>query len=144
MIRNATKEDAHNIVDLLASLHIITSFEPVDFSEFKAKKAIESFIDGDQFVRVIDVDGAIVGVMIGIIFPTWFGSDLIAVDVAWYVKPENRGFASVRLVKDFVDWAKLKGAKQVRPGISTGDKAGVKIYQKMGFKALGESFYLNV
>lgn len=144
MIRNATREDAQPIVDILAALHEITSFSPVDFSEVKAKHAVMAFVDGGQFVRVVDVDGQIVGVMIGIVFPTWFGTDIIAVDVALYVKPEHRGFASVRLVKQFVDWAKEKGAKQIRPGISTGDKAGGRIYRKLGFSDLGESFYLTL
>ena len=82
--------------------------------------------------------------MIGIVFPTWFGSDLIAVDIALYVKPGSRGFSSVRLVKQFIAWAQEKGVKQIRPGISTGDKAGGKIYRALGFKDLGESFYLTL
>ena len=144
MIREATREDAPAIVDILAALHEITSFAPVDFSEVKAKHAVVSFIEGGQFARVIDLDGEIAGVMIGIVFPTWFGSDLIAVDIALYVKPECRGFASVRLVKQFIAWAKDKGAKQIRPGISTGDKSGGRIYRSLSFKDLGESFYLTL
>ena len=116
----------------------------MDFSEVKAKHAVISFIEGGQFVMVIDIDGEISGVMIGIVFPTWFGSDLIAVDIALYVKPECRGFASVRLVKQFIAWAKDKGAKQIRPGISTGDKSDGRIYRSLGFKDLGESFYLTL
>ncbi len=144
MIRDATKEDTFQVVELLSDLHAITSLSPLDFSEVKARRGLISFIESGQFFRVVDIDGEVVGVFIGLFVPTWFGSDSIAVDIAWYVKPENRGVSSVKLLKQFIEWAKEKGAKQIRPGVSTGSQSACDIYRKLGFVETGSGFSLTI
>lgn len=140
MIREATLGDVKRIAELLSDLHVITSFSPLNFSSDKVESGVGSFIQNGQFVRVID-DGKIEGLFIGLIVPTWFGSDSIAIDIAWYVSHEKRGsISSIRLVKDFIQWAKSKGAKQFRPGVSTGDKLACDLYRKMGLKEIGAGF----
>jgi L-amino acid N-acyltransferase YncA len=144
MLRDATKEDVPSIIEMLEALHKISSFAPLDFSEIQTKRAIYSFIDSGQFVRVIDNEGDVTGVFIGIVAPCWFGMDFIAVDMSWYVKPKSRGRDSVLLVKEFIQWAKDKGAKQFRPGVSTGNESACRIYRKLGFTETGAGFSLEI
>lgn len=144
MIRDATIGDAKRIAELLSDLHAITSFSSLDFTVEKVESGVASFINSGQFVRVID-NGNIAGLFIGLIVPTWFGDDSIAVDIAWYVSPEKRGsISSIRLVKDFIKWAKYKGAKQFRPGVSTGDKLACDLYRKIGLKEIGAGFSIEL
>ena len=144
MIRSATQEDALEIAMMLSSLHAQTTMNVLEHDLAVSSAAISGFVGSGQFVQVIESNGDIKGAFIGLLVPSWFGKDKIAVDLAWYVEEENRGIDSIRLVKNFVQWAKDKGAKQVRPGVSTANEAGCSIYRRLGFKDVGASFYLNL
>ena len=144
MIRPATFDDVNQIVILLEELHNLSSMSPLDFSPVKAKQGVIAFIQLDQFVRVIEEDGRVVGVFSGLLTPTWFGNDSIAIDLSWYVKPEYRDWQGVALVEQFIEWAKERGAKQVRPGVSTSNPNACRIYKALGFGEAGAGFYLDL
>ena len=144
MIRNATLEDVPQIVGLIEELHDLSSMAPLDFSPIKAKHGLIAFISTDQFVRVIEEDRKCVGVFSGLVTPTWFGNDSLAIDLSWYVQPKYRDWQGVALVEQFIEWAKERGVKQIRPGVSTGNPAACKIYKALGFSEAGAGFYLDV
>ena len=144
MIRPATLSDVNQIVSLISDLHDISSMAPLDFSPVKAKHGMISFINGGHFVRVIEEDGKVVGVFAGIHTPTWFGNDSLAIDISWYVMPEYRDFQGIGLVEQFIEWAKEKGVKQIRPGVSTSNPNACRIYKALGFSEAGAGFYLDL
>lgn len=144
MIRPATFDDVNQIVVLLEELHNISSMSPLDFSSVKAKQGVIAFIQLDQFVRVIEEEGKVVGVFSGLLTPTWFGNDSIAIDLSWYVHPDYRDWQGVALVEQFIEWAKERGAKQVRPGVSTANPNACRIYKALGFGEAGAGFYLDL
>ena len=143
IVRNATNDDCSQIAALGGELPRISSLSPMDYDEAKTATSIASFIDQGQFVQVMD-DGLICGYLIGAAFPSWFGYDLIATDFAWYVSPGHKGSGALRMMRSFIKWCKAKGVKQIRPGVSTGDKRAVEIYKRLGFSTAGENLLMTL
>ena len=73
----------------------------------------------------------------------YFGNDLLANDILWYVKKERRGsMTGPRLLKAFRTWAKERGAREVCMGVSTAvdvDRTH-KLLSRMGFEHVGGIF----
>lgn len=53
------------------------------------------------------------GAIGGVIYPDYATGDLIASELFWYVMPQSRGVAGVRLLKEFELEVKRKGAKRL-------------------------------
>ena len=54
-----------------------------------------------------------------------------------YVSPEHRGMGINKLIiKDLVEWARLKGLSEVRLQVYDENKSAVAAYEKVGFKKL--------
>lgn len=145
-IRDATEQDLDAIVELGLEMHAESSYRYLQFDQEKVRSFMAGMM-GQQYVRVYEKDGQLLGGMAGMVVQPWFSTDLYAVDVAVFVSQEHRGsMAAVRLIKDFVVWAKECGAKQIRPGVTTGDvgSAGSRLYEALGFEPVGTTFALNV
>ena len=135
------------MVEAGRAMHAESSYSPMQYSAGRVRKFLRELIEADQFVRVYEADGKVVGGMVGVVMPAWFSDDLCAYDVALYVNRDRRGGrAAILLVRDFVCWAKARGAKQIRPGVTTGvsGSAGAKLYRAMGFEEVGACFVMNV
>lgn len=144
-IRNATLEDLCEMSNIGMEMHKSSTFADMSYDHEKVKKTLQSLIEESQFVVVSEnSSGEIDGAMAGLVEESWFGSDLVATDVALYVKESSRsGFQAFRLVNAFVTWAKIAGAKQIRPGVSTGSGVADAFYERIGFKKCGSNFYMN-
>ena len=58
---------------------------------------------------------------IGFITEYYFGKDLYASDLTYYVDQTRRGsVAAGKLFRDFETWATKRGAKRLNPATSTG------------------------
>ncbi len=143
-LRIATLSDLDQIVSLGRLMHAESSFSTMDYDEPRFINTVTGLIDSGQFVVVAEINGAIVGGMIGICTQSWFGREMIANDMALFIHPNHRGgFIVIRLIKAFVQWARLAGAKQIRPGVSTGNKTTQHIYEKLGFVNCGANFVME-
>lgn len=144
LIRPATHDDARQMAEMGAAMHAASSWADLDYDADKVERLVHDLIDARQFAVVAEHDGHIFGLMIGMVLASWIGSDLVANDFALYVAPEHRGgTAAVRLVQRFVGWALERGAKQIRPGVSTGDANGERLYERLGFERVGACFVLR-
>ena len=135
------------MVEMGRAMHAESSHSPLTYDSEKVRDFVNRMLDADQYVRLYESEGKVVGLMLGVVMPAWFSEDLCAYDFALYVNPEKRGGrAAVVLVRDFMRWAKGMGAKQIRPDVSTGDvgKAGSRLYRMLGFEEVGASFVFNV
>lgn len=143
-IRHATPADARTIADLGAAMHATSSFADMDYSAETVERFVHGLIESDQFAVVAEQDGKVFGLMLGAVTESWFGGSKVANDFALYVTPEHRGSsAAVRMVQQFVGWALSRGAKQIRPGVSTGSATAVRMYERMGFECVGACFVLR-
>jgi len=144
-IRPAALDDLDRLLALGREMHAESSYRSLNFDERKARMFLMRLMS-DQYVRVYEQDDKILGGMVGMSVQPWFSNDLYAVDIALFISAKHRGsLAAARLIKDFVVWAKQTGAKQIRPGVTTGapGTAASRLYQAMGFTNCGSTFYLN-
>ncbi len=77
-----------------------------------------------------EVEGAIGGV----IYPEAYSDAQICQEFFWFVKPESRG-GGVRLYRKFEEWARTKGANEIRMGYLV-DSMPEKVstfYERLGF-----------
>lgn len=85
---------------------------------------------------LVAMDGEdIIGAIAGMVYPEAYSGDLIAQEFFWFVHPDHRGLAGIRLYKAFEDWAKQKGCAEIRMG-HLADLMPEKVshtYQRLGF-----------
>ena len=144
-LRLATSDDLADIARLGRLMHQESSFAPLDYDVDRVKETIGCLIDKNQFVVVVeDTNGEIVGGMAGMVEQSWFGGDMIANDLALFLDPAVRGGRlAFRLVAAWITWAKMAGAKQLRPGVVSGSKAAEEMYERMGFQKTGATFCMK-
>lgn len=144
-LRMATVDDLPAIVVLGRVMHQESSFAPLDYSVDRVKETISDLMDKSQFVVVAeDTNGEVIGCMAGMCTQSWFGSDMVANDLAIFIHPDHRGgMLAVKLIKTFVHWAKLAGAKQIRPGVVTGSRTAEALYDRLGFTRCGATFCME-
>ncbi len=144
-IRLATTDDLNEMSDLGLDFHVNSTFSSMNYSKDDVEKTIRNLIENNQFVVVAESDNKeIIGVMLGLIEKSWFGKDFIASDLTLLVKKNFRGgLVAFRLVKSFIKWAKLAGASQIRPGVSSGNFEADVFYKRLGFLKCGSNFYMT-
>lgn len=79
----------------------------------------------------------------GVIYPDINDGDLVLMECFWFAFPEARGRA-LRLVRDFEDEGKLRGAKRVimMHLLSINAEVLGRVYQRMGYRAV-ETHYIK-
>jgi GNAT superfamily N-acetyltransferase len=86
---------------------------------------------------VAEIDGQIVGFILGIIGPMWFVQRVrIAVELAWWVDPAHRNTtAGVRLFKAFESHATNMGVQYIAMSdlVVQGDTPVAKLLGRMGY-----------
>lgn len=144
-LRMATPDDLPAIVVLGRVMHQESSFAPMDYDVDRVKETISDLMNKSQFVVVAeDTNGEVIGGMAGMVTQSWFGNDMVANDLAVFIHPDHRGgLLVVRLVKAFVHWAKLAGAKQIRPGVVSGSRTAEALYDRLGFTRCGATFCME-
>ena len=147
MIRPATKEDIPALVALGGMLHSESSYSNLRFIPEKVAVFLQRVIDGAGVVFVSEKDGEVNGGIAGSVMEHWFSDEKIAFDYSLFISPKYRqGIAALRLMHAFCEWAKLKGAREIRMGITTGINVdGVaRLYRSMGFEDAGILFRKEV
>jgi GNAT superfamily N-acetyltransferase len=125
--------------------------QPLQFPYDEAKverNYLALLSSGYTYCKVLEVDGEIVGVLAGGISDLWWADALIAADQVFFVLPEHRGKGGLKLLKDFIKWAKgFVKVKQICLNISIGGNAADRtdaLYDRLGFQRIGSSFILGV
>jgi len=127
-------------------MHQESHFKDLDFDPDKLKRLLMAFLH-DQFVQIAEENNEIIGVFIGFITEYYFGKDLYASDLTYYVDQTRRGsVAAVRLFRDFETWATKRGAKRISPATATGinPERTKQFYEKMGYTVTGHTYNKEV
>lgn len=143
MIRPATLADIPRLVELGAMLHSMSSYSTLGFVPERAAETLRRLIEGDGVVFVADRDGVVVGGMAGAIATHWFSDETLAFDYSLFVDPKSRhGITAAKLVAAFEEWARLRGARMVSMGITTGlhVEQTARFYRALGFEDAGLLF----
>lgn len=144
-LRLATIDDLPAMAVLGREMHATSSYAPMDYDPERLKETITDMMNKSQFVVVTeDTNGEVIGGMVGMVTQSWFGRDMVANDLALFVAGNARGgMAAIKMMKAFVHWAKLAGAKQIRPGVTTGHKRAEQLLERLGFARCGASFVME-
>lgn len=122
-IRPATHDDTTRLMELAVAMHAESPrFSKLEFSHEKMLNLFYHLIDSEFcMVIVAERSGQVVGGLAAIVSEHWISNDLVANDLAVFMQKDARGStAPARMIAQYVEWAKAKGAKFIQLGISTG------------------------
>jgi GNAT superfamily N-acetyltransferase len=141
MIRIAIADDESAIVRLVRQAWTEHPLGDIEEDEDVIRKNVRSAIKSPLvYMRVIDIDGEIHGVIAGTIVPAMNFRGDVATDIITYVKPEYRG-KGLALLRGFMKWAfGFTSVRYVALGISSGDSKTEELYQRLKFQRLGATF----
>lgn len=145
MIRQAALADLDTLTAFIPGIMAETSYCGLAFDLNRARAFIEEMITENRYVAVIEKDGEIIGGMVGDLYQPWYSTDFIGIEHSIYVLPAHRnGRYSLQLIKCFIDWCRENGAKQIRPGIASGNWQVNRLYQAIGFTPVGANFLMEL
>ncbi len=141
MLKRATIED----FDLVYDMAVKFSEEFSQYKEFVEPLFLETIIRdilmSPDELKVALLHGEM-GMLLGEVSQFPYGPHLVAVERAWWVKPENRMTkVGLELLEAFEFWANKVGCKIIT--MSCLDEGVGKLYEKQGYK-LSERAYMKV
>lgn len=140
MIREATRFDIPEIIDIGRELYNAAPTHNFlyNWNDKRALVAAESYIKDPDKLLLIDIEkGFIKGFFVAHLGQPLATTEIIAVDVMMYIRPEYQGsFTVIKFIKYYEKWAKDNGAKHIQLSVSSGLKQDrtLSIYSYMGYK----------
>lgn len=146
MIRQAKKEDIPCLLELGEAMHAGSRFRDISFSHEKVTRLLDWLVAGDGCLLVAERDGEIIGGFAGGLTQYYFSEETMATDLALFISQDRRGgIAAVSLVRAFIEWAHLNGAREVLLGTNYGeDSPANELYRRIGLKRVGNLFSSEV
>jgi hypothetical protein len=140
-IRDATHRDLLPIVELCLEALAQAHYKDLPVALADAKQVILFCISSPtQFCQVVEIDGELQGVLIGMADKVWWSTKKQASDLVLYVRPCATGAGS-RLARRFIRWAnKQKAVALIGMSISlggTGTKRTGKLLERLGLQNVG-------
>jgi GNAT superfamily N-acetyltransferase len=142
-------QDLQDVFDLGLQMRNEGAFRSLDYDRDCVFRFLRQYVDSPDinFGVVGRRNGVLCGFFTGYMSPYFFGRDLIATEVLWYVSPADRGSRlGLRLLRAFEAWALERGASEVCVGVSTGvfsDRTG-RLLQRLGYAHVGGNYKLPV
>jgi len=141
MIREATKHDKKQIIDLIRLIRNESEIEELQFeNEEQWNRLLDTMLAGAGIIYIEDGKGLIMG----LITPSvWCDKSLILHEVMWFVKKEYRkSTIGYRLFDAYVKYGKkLKNEKRIKYFVMGKLPTSPNIkYEKYGFKKTDESW----
>lgn len=127
-----TTDHVIDTMELLHEFHEASPYKDHSFSEEKVYGVLE---DPNVLVLLLLGDGEPVGVLVGAAVESIFSRDKVAVEMAWFVRPEHRKKSDL-LREAFEFWAKNKqDCKFSQLTFLNDDNAGRldKFYKRKGY-----------
>jgi GNAT superfamily N-acetyltransferase len=145
MIRVATHDDVDAMVEAAVLFLQESSFSRLIYNKAKTATHLHDLMDRNGFAVIYEKNGNVIGGMVGDLVQPWFSDDLIGIDLILYIHSAyRRGKVAYQLIKAWQNWCIKNGARQLRPVISTGQKAGNRLYEAMGFEYMGGAFLMDI
>lgn len=140
MIRDAELSDFNDaLLELVDEAYAATPFKGMQYNKAHVQRWFANACTFDQFFCKVAVDGdEVVGLLIGYISDTVWGLPTAQTLVS-YSRTETH-----KLIREFVEWAKWKEAKQITVMTVPGNERYEYLVQKMGFFESGNAYTLEV
>lgn len=133
-----TKADFRTVVDLAMKFAAASPY--AKYVELEAmQKMVVACMNNDDSVVLLDEEGR--GMLMATIVPFIYGSKRVAIELGWWVNPEDRNSGIGRdLINLFESWALVRGCQLITM-ISIDDQMG-PYYEKRGYE-LRERTYMK-
>lgn len=137
-LRIATIED-FDLVMSLAGNFVKNSPYSDYVDEGRLEGLVKAFLTSDGTDKVIILSDDC-GMLAGHIAPFAFGQSLIAMELAWWVEPSERGKSvGKELLEGFEFWAKRNGCKLI--SLACLDDSVGKFYERRGYKLYERTYF---
>jgi GNAT superfamily N-acetyltransferase len=118
------------------------------FDPEKSLRVLTAMQDAPScLLLVVEADGALVGMLLGLVSEHHFCNGLVANELVVYVTPGARGgSAAVKMLRQFEAWAQGQGVDEIVLGVSTEVAADrtADFYQRMGYAHSGHTLIKRV
>lgn len=147
VVRQARKEDVPHLTVMGGRFFAQTGYQQHGLfcDPFHLHAFLEDAIDSeDKAIFVAEQDGALIGVIGAFKAKAYFGPQLIAHELFWWVNEDARkGATAIRLLRALQQWARDGGcAALFMVDISLMQSVAPTLYQKLGF-ALAERTWVQ-
>lgn len=152
-VRLATVDDMPQLLALGRVMHAEgPAFRGTVLAEEKVQHAFRLAIGRGLFLVHEKSDGALDGMLAGLVTEHWYSHDLVFSDLAFFVHPDSReslagGLAANKLLRAMIAWCREKGLEpeQITLGVSSGVKPlnTEKLLVHNGFKCNGGIYQLE-
>ena len=147
MIRNARHSDVLRMIELGRAMHAESKYRCYDFDPLKLANTISELIEVDRGIAIVaEVQGRVVGALIGYLAEHYFGNDLAAYVLALFIPPEHRnGMVGPQLIRQYIERARNKGASEIVLANTTGyekERVG-RLIERLGFRHDGYVFSMQ-
>ena len=147
MIRKAEFKDVSGIMQVAKDAHqkSLSSSVPLDAKTLRNNIQV-CVLSAEHFVLVVELEGEIEGLFIGVTHQLWYSKKKQATDLFFYVTEKGTGWGA-KMMRRFISWAKENpGVEEIMLGISSGigdaDRTR-KLYERMGAVKIGDNFILS-
>jgi len=146
MIRKAEFKDVSAIIKVSKDAHqkSLSVSVPID-SKLLRNNLQVCILSAEHFVLVVELEGKIEGVFIGVTHQLWYSKKKQATDLFFYVTDKGVGWGA-KMMRRFISWAKENpGVKEIMLGVSSGigdTERTRKLYERMGAIKIGDNFIL--
>ncbi len=133
MIRHATEADVPRIVEMGQRFVASTAYATlISLNTEQLTGTTRDLLNNpDALVLLAEKDGDVIGMLAAIRFNHPMSGQHIAQEVVWWVDPEHRGTAGIRLLRAAEAWA-VAGGAEVLQMIAPSEKVG-KFYAAVGY-----------
>ena len=141
------QSDLERFIVLCKKFFDNSPYEDKSFSYEKVKDLAQQIIDSDKSESIVILlhDGEQAqGFIVGLTSETPFGTDKVAVELAWWVEPEYRGTRkSLELMKAYEAWARKVGCQIVQMGYieNSSPEKLAEIYNRNGYTLQEKGFW---
>lgn len=144
-IRTANISDIDQLVNSAQKFHSVSNYSDINFSVDKTTNLFKAAIlDDNYFFEIIEEKNFIRGGLLAYLGTFYFSNEVAAFDLGFFVDNNYRSFCVNSLVKRYVKWATVNGAKRIKLSQSTGiecEKFGL-LMKMFGFEFVGGNYVI--
>ncbi|WP_294609752.1 GNAT family N-acetyltransferase [uncultured Gilliamella sp.] len=150
MIKEATLLDLPKVFEISKEVYsaAVNHRNIYAWDDSKALLMLKHYIASDNAAIIIDENSQkLKGFIIVELVTPAAGLELIASEVAFFVRPEFQGsITAFRLIKGYESWAKQKGANHIELGVSSGlnQERTLYMYSALGYRPSSVTYIKEV
>jgi Acetyltransferase (GNAT) family len=147
VIRNASEADKARVITLLAHARTAAGFDreggfSFPFDPAYAERLVLAHAMPRHLCLLHDVEGTVQGVLMAAYDEHPFGPVRLARETVWWIEPDYRGLAAVKMLDAYESWARANGCQFIgMAGMGFDPEVG-RLYARRGFKP-AERHYLK-